>query len=199
MARNIDSSYWFLARFYPAIFPLLGICSAPRLYTGGRYRLLHGLPVRRLLFSTGYCGGLAWLGYHCLWSVSLPHATAAIRQVRRTSRFADGTSLLRRFSPFPTLDAKLVPAVIFYNGLMDGSDPVHRLLLVDIHSTMQATALCILVSMPFGGIYPDTRPNGRRFLSCEHTILPSSCLSVDLDYPKSERGEHSSNRAVRSS
>ncbi|PLB39707.1 uncharacterized protein BDW47DRAFT_11863 [Aspergillus candidus] len=108
--------------------------------------LLHGLPVWRLLFSTGYCGGLAWLGYYCLWSVSLRHATAAIMEVRRTSRFADGTPLLRRFSPFPTLDAKLVPAVIFYNGLMDGSDPVHRLLLVDIHSTMQATALCILVS-----------------------------------------------------
>ncbi|GIC84475.1 uncharacterized protein Aud_000291 [Aspergillus udagawae] len=67
-------------------------------------------------------------------------------EVKRTSRFADGTPLLRRFTPFSSLDKKLVPAVIFYNGLLDGSDPVHRLLLVDIHSTMQATALCMLVS-----------------------------------------------------
>lgn len=58
---------------------------------------------------------------------------------------------------------------------------------------------CWRLLMPFGGTYPDTRPNGRRFLNCEHTVLPSSCSSVDLDYPGSEREEHSLNRAVRSS
>ncbi|RLL94185.1 hypothetical protein CFD26_103094 [Aspergillus turcosus] len=105
---------------------------------------LRDLSIWQSIISSAYYGGLAWLGYHCLWSISLRNATAAIIEVKKTSRFADGTPLIRRFTPFSSLDEKLLPAVIFYNGLLDASDPVHRLLLVDIHSTMQTTALCML-------------------------------------------------------
>ncbi|KAM5432786.1 hypothetical protein MferCBS31731_007312 [Microsporum ferrugineum] len=73
--------------------------------------------------------------------------------VKRTNRFPDGTPLIQRYTPIAALDRQLISAVIFYHGLLDGTDPVHGLLLVDVHSTMQATALCIMAqtraSLPF--------------------------------------------------
>ncbi|KAM5430965.1 hypothetical protein McanCB56680_003973 [Microsporum canis] len=73
--------------------------------------------------------------------------------VKRTNRFPDGTPLIQRYTPIAALDRQLISAVIFYHGLLDGTDPAHGLLLVDVHSTMQATALCIMAqtraSLPF--------------------------------------------------
>lgn len=101
-----------------------------------------------------YYGALAWLGYYLLWTAALRHgARAAMVAVKRTNRFPDGTPLIQRYTPIAALDRQLISAVIFYHGLLDGTDPAHGLLLVDVHSTMQATALCIMAqtraSLPF--------------------------------------------------
>ncbi|OJJ52731.1 hypothetical protein ASPSYDRAFT_1165039, partial [Aspergillus sydowii CBS 593.65] len=101
-----------------------------------------------LILFTSYYGGLALVGYHCLWKIALRrnNVPLAIKSVLQTGRFADGTPLIRQYIRLQSLDRKLVPAVLFYNGLLDGTNPIHRLLLVDIHSTMQAMAICMLIS-----------------------------------------------------
>jgi hypothetical protein len=101
-----------------------------------------------LIFFSCYYGGLAGLGYHSLWKIALRRRNVplVIKSVLQTGRFADGRSLTRRYTNWGFLDKKLVPAVIFYDGLLTGASPFYRLLLVDIHSTMQAMALCMLVS-----------------------------------------------------
>ncbi|OJD32084.1 zn 2cys6 transcription factor [Diplodia corticola] len=107
----------------------------------------------------GYQCGLAWIGYDRLWRVPVRNGSLlAIGRVMKTGRFANGSTLLRRYTGVPALDRRLETAVVFYTDLVDprnDSAERNRLLLVQVHSTMQATAFCMLAATRHG---PSPRP-----------------------------------------
>lgn len=93
-----------------------------------------------------YFLGLSAVGYDWLWGrIVRGPGMKAIIDTRTTGLFHDGTLLTQNYTGLRALDALFVPAVIFYNDLLSSNDPVHRMLLIDIFSTMQTTSHCISV------------------------------------------------------
>ncbi|KAB2571918.1 hypothetical protein DBV05_g9426 [Lasiodiplodia theobromae] len=106
----------------------------------------------------GYQCVLAWIGYDRLWRVPVQNGSLlAIGRVAKTGRFANGSPLIRRYTGVAALDRRLATAVVFYTDLVDPSNDSaerNRLLLVQVHSTMQATAFCMLAATRRGPSLP---------------------------------------------
>ncbi|TLD08014.1 hypothetical protein PspLS_12071 [Pyricularia sp. CBS 133598] len=93
-----------------------------------------------------YFLGLSAVGYSWLWGrIVCGPGMKAIIDTRTTGFFYDGTLLTQKYTGLRPLDAFFVPAVIFYNDLLSSNDPVYRMLLIDIFSTMQTTSHCMSV------------------------------------------------------
>ena len=106
----------------------------------------------RLLYYYIVFAVLSAAGFYLLWGLMLQNGTArAMGAVKETRTFPDGAPLRTTFTGLPALDSRLLSAVVFYDGLLNRADPVHGLLLVDLHAAMQATALCMLVESRRGG------------------------------------------------
>ncbi|KAI6351786.1 hypothetical protein MCOR25_009737 [Pyricularia grisea] len=98
-------------------------------------------PVTHLYFL-----GLSAVGYDWLWGrINRGPGIKAIVDTRRTGVFPTGSRLMQSYTGWLALDTLFVPAVIFYNDLLSSTCPAHRLLLIDIFSTMQTTTHCMTV------------------------------------------------------
>lgn len=95
---------------------------------------------------------LAFLGYKLLWH--LPKHNGSLRAIivtKKTGVFPDGTLLTEDYTTNQRLDDWLKLSVIFYDKLLQGDNLVYKLLLADVHVTMQATAFCMLASSRSSG------------------------------------------------
>ncbi|KAA6416222.1 MAG: hypothetical protein FRX48_00942 [Lasallia pustulata] len=97
--------------------------------------------------SHTYFLGLSAVGFNYLWGELIRNGAAqAIGAVRRGGVFPDGTIVRRTFTGLPGLDSYVLSPVIFYDGVTNGQNLAHRLLLVSLFSTMQSTSVCMLAS-----------------------------------------------------
>lgn len=102
--------------------------------------------------SHTYFLGLSAVGLNFLWGELIRNGAAeAIGAVRKTAVFPDGTILRRAFTGLSGLDSYVLSPVIFYDGVTNGQNQAHRLMLVSLFSTMQSTSVCILASGWRGG------------------------------------------------
>ena len=97
--------------------------------------------------SHTYFLGLSAVGFNYLWGELIRNGAAqAIGAVRRGGVFPDGTIVRRTFTGLPGLDSYVLSPVIFYDGVTNGQNLAHHLLLVSLFSTMQSTSVCMLAS-----------------------------------------------------
>ncbi|OQE09763.1 hypothetical protein PENVUL_c005G06284 [Penicillium vulpinum] len=100
--------------------------------------------------STGhhtYFLGLAAYGFNALWGSMMRNgAVQAIGAIKSTGILPSGDSLTTNMTGVPLFDGFLLSPVIFYDALMYERHPVHRSLLVSVFTSMQATAIGMLVN-----------------------------------------------------
>lgn len=97
--------------------------------------------------SHTYFLGLAAYGFDALWGSMMRNgAVQAIGAIKSTGILPSGDSLVTNMTGVPSLDGFLLSPVIFYDTLMYERHPVHRSLLVSLFTSMQATAIGMLIN-----------------------------------------------------